>query len=310
MKKKTIILGLGLLALGLSSCGNIDSSNDSSKNTSSSDSTSGDINVDSEPIQDLATQAVLSFQSINLSNNAMMKKRNFTEEEILSLQKLLGQVEIFLNEDKSLEVVELTSDKEEYVYCLQLNFSIFEINETFTLYYNDINSTQEVEKDDDEDENEVETKINFQGLAIYQEGEYQFNFESEEEVEGNESESESVFTLIKDKQNYIKVQQEIETEADENELSYSYQIFQDGKKAYDYKIKSEQEMEDGSLEKQVNLRLNNVDYKIKYFVKDEIDYLKVTMKTSNEEKVTGYFKKVVEVIDEVTYVSYEYIELI
>lgn len=290
--KKTLLLTLSLLTLSLTSC-------NTSNNKSNPIEVEGTTN---ETLKELARQTVLGFSTLpNLSSN-VLAKRSFTETEIQDVKQVLTEVDILLNDNNKLVATELESDREDYLNCLSLTFTMLDKNEKFTLYYNDINIKEEIEKDDLEEEIEKETS--FKGITIYNDLEYNFTYEMEEEIENNENESESTFKLFLNNDNFIKIKQGFEEESDENEAYYSYSLIQDGHQIEEFKFKEEIENNKHHIE----LEKNEKTYKINYATKDNEEVIRVALRNGKDEIAIGYFKRVITTLENnSTTISYEFI---
>ena len=282
--KKQVLLSLSLLTLSLSGCNSLN--NNYLNVTGSNDSN----------IKELARQAVLGFSSLSNLSSGIKAKRDLLDNEIEEVKLALNEVDLLLNNDSKLVVEEKSSDKDGYLYSLDLSFSMFDKNEKFTLYYNEIKIREE--KDfDDLDESEIEKE--FKGIALYNELEYDFRFSMEEEKDFKESETESTFTLFFNKNDYVVIKQSVEEELNENESSYTYKLVQDKRTVEEFKFK--QEVENGRLH--VDLIKNDRRYKINYATVNNEELIRVALKVNKEETAVGYLKKVVND----TNVSYEYV---
>lgn len=282
--KKQVLLSLSLLTLSLSGCNSL-------KNNYLNVTGSNDSNI-----KELARQTVLGFSSLYNLSSSVKAKRDLLDNEIEEVKLALNEVDLLLNNDSKLVVKEKASDKEEFLKSIDLSFSMFNKNEKFTLYYNEVEIKEE--KDDD-DFDEVEIEKVFKGIALYNDLEYDFRFSMEEEKDLNESEAESTFTLFFNKDDYIVIKQSIEEELNENESSYTYKLVQDKRTIDEFKFK--QEVENGKLH--VDLIKNDRRYKINYETVNNEELIRVALKVNKEETAVGYFKKVVND----TNVSYEYV---
>lgn len=169
--KKTNLL-LTLFALTLTGC---NSSNsiiaDNNANTIDPVESINVIGTNNETLKILARQTVLGFSSIsNVNSNALAKKREMTEDEIVNVKDTLNEIEILLNSDNLLTATEKESDREEYEYSLELSFSMFEKNETFILYYNEVIVEEDIKEDYHHNENHNEyIDNNFEDKNYYDE---------------------------------------------------------------------------------------------------------------------------------------------
>lgn len=282
--KKQVLLSLSLLTLSLSGCNSL-------KNNYLNVTGSNDSNI-----KELARQTVLGFSSLyNLSSN-VKAKRDLLDNEIEEVKLALNEVDLLLNNDSKLVVEEKVSDKDGYLKSIDLSFSMFNKNEKFTLYYNEVEIKEEKDADDFD---EIEIEKVFKGIALYNDLEYDFRFSMEEEKDLDESEAESTFTLFFNKDDYIVIKQSVEEELNENESSYTYKLVQDKRTVEEFKFK--QEVENGRLH--VDLIKNDRRYKINYETVNNEELIRVALKVNKEETAVGYFKKVVND----TNVSYEYV---
>ena len=173
--KKQALLSLSLLTLSLSGCNSL-------KNNYLNVSGSNDSNI-----KELARQTVLGFSSLSNLSSSVKAKRDLLDNEIEEVKLALNEVDLLLNNDSKLVVEEKASDKEEFLKSIDLSFSMFNKNEKFTLYYNEVEIKEER---DDDDFDEVEIEKEFKGIALYNDLEYDFRFSMEEEKDLNESENE------------------------------------------------------------------------------------------------------------------------
>ena len=190
--------------------------------------------------------------SLNQHTSLKKSRNSFTDEEIENIKEALDQVEVFLNENNTVKVDTVDSNKQEYANRLDVSF----LDEDISLYYNDINTNEKYEERD-----EKETTVSFKGIALYNNEEFEFTFISEEEAERNEVEKESTLTIFKDSNSYIKVSQSTEEEVNESGIGYSYLEVVNGNVIVDYEISIETE----NNKKKVDLELNDVEYEIKYY---------------------------------------------
>ena len=282
--KKQVLLSLSLLTLSLSGCNSL-------KNNYLNVTGSNDSNI-----KELARQTVLGFSSLSNLSSSVKTKRDLLDNEIEEVKLALNEVDLLLNNDSKLVVEEKVSDKEEFLKSIDLSFSMFNKNEKFTLYYNEVEIKEER---DDDDFDEVEIEKEYKGIALYNDLEYDFRFSMEEEKDLDESEAESTFTLFFNKEDYVVIKQSVEEELNENESSYTYKLVQDKKTVEEFKFK--QEVENGKLH--VDLIKNDRRYKINYETVNNEELIRVALKVNKEETAVGYFKKVVND----TNVSYEYV---
>lgn len=270
--KKTIISGLSLLALLFTSGCNINGSiNDKVLNVKG---------TSDETVKELARQTALGFSSLNQQTSLKKSRNSFTDEEIENIKEALDQVEVFLNENNTVKVDTVDSNKQEYANRLDVSF----LDEDISLYYNDINTNEKYEERD-----EKETTVSFKGIALYNNEEFEFTFISEEEAERNEVEKESTLTIFKDSNSYIKVSQSTEEEVNESGIGYSYLEVVNGNVIVDYEISIETE----NNKKKVDLELNDVEYEIKYYYINEKQLIKVELENGNDKEKVGMFEKVI-----------------
>ncbi len=259
-----------------------------------------------------------------LSNPSAPKARRAaqpSEAEIQEITQYLEQIDLILMNDNQFKKESVTSDREEYAFKEIITFSDFAgESQTYSLYYSAIEEIQEVDVDDDKDDDdiddaddvkdndEIEVKQKVEGIAVYEDNTYKFQCFTEKEEEIGEKEESMTFTLYQDATSYIRVEQELEVEEGETSTEYHYTIVSGGATIYDYVLEYEEEVENGKQEKEIELKLNDKFVKIDEEEKDGNTYLRVKYMDTNEQvKYSALFKKVVETVDQVTTVHYEYV---
>ena len=308
MKKLNLLKGLTLLSLAgsLVSCGNTTSGR--------TDISHGNIEEVKESI--LAKQASTGLEAMKLMENISgthnlklrNSKNNISQNDIDTIQQLLSQFDMILENNNLFDSTISESDIAEY--STKETITLKDINgkqESYTLYYNETNSFTDVEHDDDE--LETETTTLYEGIALYSvdgsEVKYNFNSITTVSEENNEIEIESTFRLREENNpsNYIIIEKENETEGSEVEDSYEYTIYNNNRKVYEYGISVE--FDDVRNKKQIELELNNTEYEVDKIERNGETLFYVEVENDNtDEEADLIFRKV---IDENGNVSYQLI---
>lgn len=301
MKKTLLIKTLGLLVIvgGLASCNNDNTLYSNSLNEEQEKT------ILKENQSVLAKQATTSLQAMKLldtssiQNSIQPKVKNaytISSEDETTITKLLSQFDLILENNNYFTSTIETSDKTEYKTKETITFtSLNDQSTSYTLYYNDVISNTKTEVDDGE--TEITTTINYSGIAVFFDNNlevtYQFTSESETSVEGNETEIESTFKLYsKQTSTYIEVEKENETENSQVEDEYSYKLVQNGKVVYDYSI----EISKNSItnEKEIELELNEKEYKVTKYESGNDEFFKVKLENDiTDEEVVLIYKKII-----------------
>lgn len=308
MKKLNLLKGLALLSVAgsLVSCGNTTSGR--------TDISHGNIEEVKESI--LAKQASTGLEAMKLMENISgthnlklrNSKNNISQNDIDTIQQLLSQFDMILENNNLFESTISESDIAEY--STKETITLKDINgkqESYTLYYNETNSFTDVEHDDDE--LETETTTLYEGIALYSvdgsEVKYNFNSITTVSEESDEIEIESTFRLREENNpsNYIIIEKENETEGSEVEDSYEYTIYNNNRKVYEYGISVE--FDDVRNKKQIELELNNTEYEVDKVERNGETLFYVEVENDNtDEEADLIFRKV---IDENGNVSYQLI---
>ena len=165
MKKTNLLKGLALLVVAgsLASCGN--------SSLGGTDISQGNVDEVKESI--LAKQASTGLEAMklmqNISGTQNLKlrnsKNNISQNDIDTIQQLLSQFDMILENNNLFESSASESDIAEY--SVKEIITLKDINgkqESYTLYYNETNSFTDVEHDD---ELETETTTLYEGIALY-----------------------------------------------------------------------------------------------------------------------------------------------
>lgn len=305
MKKTNLLKGLALLVVAgsLASCGN----------SSLGGTDISQENVDEVKESILAKQASTGLEAMklmqNISGTQNLKlrnsKNNISQNDIDTIQQLLSQFDMILENNNLFESSASESDIAEY--SVKEIITLKDINgkqESYTLYYNETNSFTDVEHDDDE--LETETTTLYEGIALYSidgsEVKYNFNSITTVSEEDDEIEIESTFRLREENNpsNYIIIEKENETEGSEVEDSYEYTIYNNNRKVYEYEISVE--FDDRRNKKQIELELNNIEYEIDKIERNGETLFYVEVENDNtDEEADLIFKKVIDENGNVTY---------
>ncbi len=266
--------------------------------------------VKGETAESLAFEATTSLAMMNRlsTNSSSMLKRAYqepTESEIQEITDYLEQIDFILMNDQQFKQESVVSDREDYLYQELITFADFDGEaKTYSLYYNSIKESTDIDEKDDE----IEIKTKIQGIAVFEDKTYDFRCHTKVEEERGEKEESVTFTLYEDHDSYVRVEQEVELEDDEYSKEYRYTIVADGQKTYDYRLEYEEETKHQQLEKEIELKLNDKQFKIKEETREDGAYLRVRYVDKQDEvKYSILFKKVIETVDGVTTIHYEYI---
>lgn len=305
MKKTNLLKGLVLLVVAgsLGSCGN--------SNLGGTDISQGNVDQVKESILAKQTstglEAMKLMQNISGTQNLKLRnsKNNISQNDIDTIQQLLSQFDMILENNNLFESSVSESDRAEY--SVKEIITLKDINgkqESYTLYYNETNSFTDVEHDDDE--LETETTTLYEGIALYSidgsEVKYNFNSITTVSEEDDEIEIESTFRLREENNpsNYIIIEKENETEGSEVEDSYEYTIYNNNRKVYEYEISVE--FDDVRNKKQIELELNNIEYEIDKIERNGETLFYVEVENDNtDEEADLIFRKVIDENGNVTY---------
>ena len=260
MKKlRNVVLGITSIATvaALVSCGG----NDTKK---------GNISA-SETRTVLAQEGISALNTIDMMKVTPNKKNNSSSINMSEITSIIDKANV-LAENK-LEITISESDRAGYLEKQTLSYGD---NEYFLYITSKIQDTDDDDDDDDEDEIEEETK--YEGIIVDGENEYPFVAKQELEVEDDEVESEFKMTVTLDDYTTVIIEQENEVEDNETETKFSCKYKTNGKTTEAYCVKTE--VENG--EKKIKVTENNTTYKLKYYTKNNVEYLKVKEEGSYE----------------------------
>ena len=151
-------------------------------------------------------------------------------------------------------------------YTFVMEISLPGLNETFKMYYNEIETKTERKIEDEKEEVEVSTTL--EGVMAVGESRFDMTGKREFEQEGNDKESsiEFVTKSRENSDNYVVIEQSVEVEDGETELEYEYNIYKNGLKVLD--LETEIEFENNKVELEFKLKdkttgtLEKTTYKI------------------------------------------------
>ena len=137
-------------------------------------------------------------------------------------------------------------------YTFVMTISLPGLNETYKMYYNEIETKTEREIEDEKEEVEVSTTL----AGVMEVGDLRFDIvgKREFEQEGNEKESSIEFTTKSrtNSNNYVVIEQSVEEENGETELEYEYNVYKNGEKVVD--LETEIEFENNKIELEFKLK--------------------------------------------------------
>lgn len=301
MKKTLLVKFLGLLVVlgGLASC--VDSLN---LNIDSLNKREENIVLNNEKSV-LAKQAITSLEAMKLLDISLIENSinpgvksfySISTEEENTIDKLLSQFDLILENNNYFTSVIEDSDKIDYQTKETITFIDLDNKSTsYYLYYNDVLSKTKTEISDDEEE--ITTKTKYSGIAVFYENNiettYQFSSENETSIEGKEKETKSKFKLFsKETSTYIEVEKENEIDNLETKDEYSYKLVQNGQVVYDYSVGIESNTI--TNKKEIELELNEKEYKITKYENNGETYFKVKLENENtKEETILIYKKVI-----------------
>ena len=137
-------------------------------------------------------------------------------------------------------------------YTFVMTISLPGLNETYKMYYNEIETNTERKIEDEKEEVEVSTTLS--GVMAVNDMRFDILGKREFEQEGNEKESSIEFTTKSrtNSQNYIVMEQSVEEENGETELEYEYNVYKNGEKVLD--LETEIEFENNNIELEFKLK--------------------------------------------------------
>lgn len=228
------------------------------------------------------TRTILAQEGISALNTIDILNANVASKSMLYLQTDVNIDEILSLVDKANILVEnkLTitvseSDREGYVEKQTLSYGDNE-------YYLYVTSKIKDSDDDDDDDDEVEEETKYTGILVDKDKEYSFVAEEEYEAEDDEVESEFKMNVTIDDYTTVIIEQENEIEGNESETSFSCKYKTNGKTTTAYSVKTE--VEDN--ESKIKIVENGSTYKLKYYTKNNNEYLKVKKEGSYEVKLS------------------------
>lgn len=137
-------------------------------------------------------------------------------------------------------------------YTFVMTINLPGLNESFKMYYNEVETKTNRKIEDEKEEVEVSTTL--EGVMAVGENRFDMTGKREFEQEGNEKESSIEFTTKSrtNSQNYVVIEQSVEEENGETELEYEYQVFNNGTKVLD--LETEIEFENDKIELEFKLK--------------------------------------------------------
>lgn len=212
----------------------------------------------------------------------MVKKLNqeSNNDELNNVLSILKQVDTLLSENRKsfTSKIETINDgtyetKETISYIDQNN-----VEKTVELFYN----TQYLEEKDEE---EIETITINKGYLLTDGRQYNFISEKEIEEEKDEIEKSNKIKVETGLNSFIECQQSYEEETENNvikkEEKYEYKIVENNKTINEYSISFETGKNNLS---EIELEIDNVEYEIKEFSKNNKTYLSLEVEKDDEEK--------------------------
>lgn len=215
----------------------------------------------------------------NESAPMALKKNSVSDTTVEAIKEYLPAVDAAFNGESQIAVVDKESDRQEYSKHTVITYlDVNNQEKTIAMYYNE---TEKVNFDDDDDEDEREYRI--EGVLLVDGLEY--TMLGEKELDKDELEIN--FRYMLDENTYVKVEQEIET----GEQEFEYEIYQNGRKIYEYSL----ELENDEVElkvKDASSALSSLKLEFERVARNGKNYLKCEVE-ENKTKDTIYFEKVV-----------------
>lgn len=210
----------------------------------------------------------------------MVRKLNQADNELNNVLDILKQVDTLLSENRNnfssnVETL-LEGDyktKETITYIDQNNSK-----KTIELLYNS-QTINEV------DEDEKETKTINKGILLSDGAAYNFVSENEIEEEKYEKENSNKIKIETGINSYIVCEQSFEEEIKKDvtikEEKYEYKIVENNKTLNEYSISFETGKDNLT---EIELEINDIEYEVKEFSKDNKQYLSLEVENSDDEK--------------------------
>lgn len=216
----------------------------------------------------------------NESAPMTLKKNSVSDTTVEAIKEYLPAVDAAFNGESQIAAVDKESDRQEYSKHTVITYlDVNNQEKTIAMYYNE---TEKVDFDDD-DKDEDEREYRIEGVLLVDGLEYTMLGEKELD----KGELEINFRYMLDENTYVKVEQEIET----GEQEFEYEIYQNGRKIYEYSL----ELENDEVElkvKDASSALSSLKLEFERVTRNGKNYLKCEVE-ENKTKDTIYFEKVV-----------------
>lgn len=210
----------------------------------------------------------------------MVKKLNQADSELTNVLDILKQVDTLLSENRNSFTSNVETllegeykTKETITYIDQNN-----VEKTIELLYNS-------ETFGKVDEDEKESKTINKGILLSDGETYNFISENEIEEEKDEKENSNKIKIETGLNSYIVCEQSFEEEIKKDitikEEKYEYKIVENNKTINEYSISFETGKDNLT---EIELEINNIEYEVKEFVKDNKQYLVLEVETNESEK--------------------------
>lgn len=210
----------------------------------------------------------------------IVKKFNQSDSELNNVLDILKQVDTLLSENRNnfssnIEtLLEGEYKTKETITYIDQNNDI----KTIELLYN----SQTIDK---VDEDEKETKTINKGILLSDGTTYNFVSENEIEEEKDEKENSNKIKIETGINSYIVCEQSFEEEIKKDvtikEEKYEYKIVENNKTLNEYSISFETGKDNLT---EIELEINNVEYEVKEFNKDNKQYLSLKVENNDDKK--------------------------
>ncbi len=163
------------------------------------------------------------------------------------------------------------------------------VAQAYTMYFNELETWTETEKDDFEEETEVSTT--FEGVIVYGAETFIVRGVKEVETEGREVETSITFRTYKnigadslhaDERNFVQIEQSTE----EGEIEYEYTFYKDGRKVRELELSYEQDRRGVEISFEIkNAGEGEREYEVRKGKNDDVFFVEFE-KNGKEDRIT------------------------
>lgn len=218
------------------------------------------------------------------ATGATTRPTTISDEDVKGAKDCLTMFDEILQNNGFTQTTTKNTDTTEgladYTFVMQITLPNLQGSKAVKLYYNEKETTTNIEIDDEEEEVEVSTTL--EGVLVSEDAQYRVTGERTVETEGKETETTIKFTTYLDENNYIIVEQEVE----DNEIEYEYKIYQNGVKVQDIEIELEKKNGKTELEYELVDLTTGIRKKTAYKLKT-IDNMSFEIKLQRNQSETS-----------------------